>query len=320
METNHDSVIATSSYAKKEDMLHELLESSNRDNMPMSVMAIDGEIFSIRMGKKELMHGGAKPYYLKTDADHEGWQHSEIVMFPIVGPVKGYTITTEKGKHILDQHGISRSMPWTYEQTPAGRMFVQQNVDDNHPLVEFGNSKHSPGSPRPPYLLWRHPFRLTKEIYFNPGLQEVTIDFMVQNLGKEPMPYMVGWHPAFRLQGHQEAAVFKAYASQQATEPKHTYSFGDILEASKGDGELQLDGISRIEYAQTDNDPSNGFVLCSPTFKKMMLWTPYNLSGMFCIEPTTHFPHPDPKKPYFQDHDLFLQPGDRAKYRVQISG
>jgi hypothetical protein len=64
-----------------------------------------GELTSFKVAGIEYMH----------QKKSKGWGHTEIEMFPIIGPISknNYRVHTKKGDAILDQHGLLRELDYT---------------------------------------------------------------------------------------------------------------------------------------------------------------------------------------------------------------
>lgn len=148
----------------------------------------NSQMVSLKLKGEELFHGGGKPADLQEPGDAQGWQNSEIVMFPVIGPVKGDLLRFEGREYPMAQHGISRHLPWTIiEQRPDSIAFAQQYEGE----MPVPNSKIAVP------LRWPHSFTLEKRFSLRP--QGIDVTLSVTNDGAEQMRYMIGWHPAFRM-------------------------------------------------------------------------------------------------------------------------
>src|SRR5271156_1578589 len=78
------------------------------------VNTLNSELCELAYKDKQIMWGGGKPQGMKSEVElRDGaWQHSEIIMFPIVGSVKNSTISVSGTNYPMGQHGISRYIPF----------------------------------------------------------------------------------------------------------------------------------------------------------------------------------------------------------------
>jgi hypothetical protein len=86
-----------------------------------------GNIVSVICKGKKYFHGGGKPDYLKDDYDRLGWQNSELIMFPIIGPVENFQMEVCGQKYPMDQHGIARHLDFSQENLLADSAVFLQN-------------------------------------------------------------------------------------------------------------------------------------------------------------------------------------------------
>ncbi|MFC1497512.1 hypothetical protein ACFLS1_03440, partial [Verrucomicrobiota bacterium] len=223
-----------------------------------------------------------------------------LTMFPVVGPVKNFRIVTGDKVYALDQHGVSRYLPYRIEKLAGNTISFAQNHDG---IERIKNRKFGPGKDNPEYLVWPFGCFIRKEFELNKDRLDLKIT--VTNREKEIMPYMLGWHPAFRMQGAPDKAVFEAGDRE--------YSLDDIIEVKT----LILPGVGSAVYR--DRESGHGIEVSSVGFDNIMIWTPARNAGMFCIEPVTHEPCLSVDHDYFTS-DRFHKLGfeETAEYAVSI--
>jgi hypothetical protein len=129
------------------------------------------------------------------------------------------------------------------------------------------NSKF-PKRSRIEWLIW--PFDFTIEKTFSLTDEGAQISFRLQ--GERDMPYMFGYHPAFKLR--------TAQARVEAGD--RVVSLDEVLAA--GSKALLLENA--VEITLRDERP---LTLHTKGFGHMMLWT--EVPNMLCIEPITFYPY-----------------------------
>ncbi|MBW2991362.1 hypothetical protein KY348_06710 [Candidatus Woesearchaeota archaeon] len=284
-----------------------------KGGISVQVSRTDGQIVGISKDRVQFMHGGGLLDLLKTEEDKKGWQNSEIVMFPVVGPVKDYQVQIGKDTHPMDQHGISRILGFGNINVQPNMAFLTQ-IHDGKTLLP--NPKHEKDKTRPESLDWPFRYKLNKIIY--PESEEILkVRFYLKGPNKKNMPYMLGWHPAFKMHGPASEGVFYNLTNQS---PVHRVTLEEVIEASNSkEGALKLEGMRDIRYM--NRQAGRGISIYTTGFDHLMLWCPGKESGMFCIEPVTHIPSLEKQtKPHFTDKDTHnvLKRKEAEEYSVKI--
>ncbi|MCB9362077.1 hypothetical protein H6504_01455 [Candidatus Woesearchaeota archaeon] len=258
----------------------------------ISLMVHEGQLVSLMKGDIEFFHGAKKPEELKKQDDFEGWTQSEIVMFPLVGPAKAGLLELGEVTTPMDQHGLSRNMPWKIEHLTEAEIVLTQEYVEDTPII---NSKQ--GDEHPPMLSYPFGYRLEKRYSISEG--KFVAHFVIRNQSVHIMPYMFGWHPAFKL---DTSGAFTA---------RKVITMDEVREASK-EKALLLPGTESIVYEDADKR----LKMTTYGFGNMMLWTPG--VGNFCIEPLTYIPYNDhtgePKDTEYRT----LIPEEEAQFVVEI--
>ncbi len=215
-----------------------------------------GELSSYRLRGHEFIHQKGSP----------GWRSSDTEMFPLIGPTAeaDFQVKVDAGKAIQDQHGLLREMDYELisrsETTTVFRKLYTAGT-----LVR--NSKF-PAKSDEEWLEWPYDFEFQKE--FN--LMEDGLEVQFRISGPTGMPYMLGYHPAFKLQTEKP-------------------------EITVGDRSIKLEevlavGSRALEVPDTNNIrlKDKGLLeISTQGFKHFMLWT--EVSNMVCIEPITFYPY-----------------------------
>lgn len=274
-----------------------------KDNTKAVINPTNGQLFSISFNGEEFMHDG------KTD-----WSNSEIPMFPIIGEVANFQILIKDKqgaveKYSQDKHGIARNIPFIIkEQNPERVQLMQYYHGTNVVNPKAGSGKENPAN-----LRWLS-YRLKKDIgVFSNG---VNIDFKLINTSDQQMPYMFGWHPAFKRLGKVEECVFET-----ANKVFSALPLEKVIEASKVGAVIISEPLSINYYNKNTN---KGLTLTlGGKFRDAMLWTPSYNANMVCIEPITTSPIPSERERIFQrdisignDH---LKPGEITFFQTWIA-
>ena len=283
-----------------------------KGDVSVQISRADGQIVGISKGGVQFMHGGGLPDLLKTEEDKKGWQNSEIVMFPIVSRAKDYQVWIKEKSYPMDQHGISRILGFEKTGTQSDLASLIQRHDGRTLLP---NPKYEQDESRPEKLHWPFAYDIYKVILLKPD--RATIIFYLSGPNNKNMPYMFGWHPAFKMFGPPSEGVFFNLTNQTH---RHQIDLEEVIDAPKT-GALKIKGMREIHYINGAGGRGiSVYHKCG--FKNMMLWCPGEDSGMFCIEPVTHIPLPPEKqiKPHFTDNDTHdvLKRKEVKEFSVEI--
>lgn len=225
-----------------------------------STVVIDqGELISYSKYGEELIHQ-------KGD---RGWRNADTEMFPIIGPTEAndFIVNTSRGPAVQDQHGLLRELNYEMLSRTSSSADYLKSYDKNTPVL---NSKY-PEKSTEEKISWPYSFGFKKK--FNLTDDALSIYFEIK--GEPGMPFMLGYHPAFKLSG-------KNTESFQTTTKQMTLQ--DILDVgSIAFPALNADEISLIK--------KEGYHINISTkgFNNFMLWT--EVPNMVCIEPITAYPY-----------------------------
>lgn len=256
-----------------------MLTLKNKDRV---VILDKGELISYRVGEHEFIHQKGDP----------GWRNSDTEMFPIIGPTAeaGFRVHVPRGNAILDQHGHLREME--YELVEHSTTEARYRKDYIKGTV-ITNSKY-PEKSTAQRLIW--PFDFQFEKHFKLTDEHLTIKFIVS--GERDMPFMLGYHPAFKLHSKNPSIVAE----------NRVISLEEVLDA--GNRALEVDNCSEIvlKDAQELRIETEGF-------GHFMLWT--EVPNMICIEPITFYPYAVSQAELYQG---FLHlPSDEMHFTVKIA-
>jgi len=224
-----------------------------------SIVSVEaGELISYVKNGEELLHQIGSP----------GWKHTDTEMFPIVGGTvaNNYSISTPKGVSFQDQHGLLREM--NYEAlhcTENEAFFVKHYKAD----TKIRNSKF-PNNSTLEFMWWPYDFSFTKSFHLSNDFLEVRFEFE----SDEEMPFMLGYHPAFKLDG-AKTEKFKV--------GDEVFSFESVMKV--GDRAFPLLNCSEILMIK---DTGYSIQIKTTGFDNFMLWSP--VANMVCIEPISQYP------------------------------
>ena len=220
----------------------------------------------VKIDEGELVGYSAEGHEYIHQKGSPGWRNSDTEMFPIIGPTNeaNFRVTTPKGAAVQDQHGLLREMAYQLvSQTETKAVFRKQYVSG----TPIRNSKY-PSKSTEEYLSWPYNFEFTKsfEILEN-GLR---IQFKIT--AEEGMPFMLGYHPAFKLTS-ERASIKTA---------ERTIALQEVLDVgSRALPVMNCNSLTLVDVGE--------LIIKTEGFGNFMLWT--EVPNMLCIEPITFYPY-----------------------------
>ena len=216
----------------------------------------EGELVSYSAVGHEYIHQKGSP----------GWRNSDTEMFPIIGPTNeaNFRVTTPKGAAVQDQHGLLREMAYQLvSQTETKAIFRKQYVSG----TPIKNSKY-PSKSTEEYLFWPYNFEFTKS--FEISENGLRIQFKIT--AEEGMPFMLGYHPAFKLTS-ERASIKTA---------ERTIALQEVLDVgSRALPVMDCNSLTLVDVGE--------LIIKTEGFGNFMLWT--EVPNMLCIEPITFYPY-----------------------------
>ena len=250
-------------------------------NDSISVGIDKGELVSLKLDDYQYIHQKGAP----------GWQHSDTEMFPIIGPTDeaGHRVHVPRGNAILDQHGHLREMEYNLVNQSENSASYRKTYTKG---TIIGNSKY-PEKSTAQRLIWPFDFRFEK--HFELFEDDLRIQFTIA--GERDMPFMLGYHPAFKLKSSDPRVV----AGEK------TVQFQEILDAGSKAFEL-------ADCKQLVLEDERDLEISTEGFGQFMLWT--EVPNMLCIEPITYYPYAGPQT---ELHEGFIyQKGESMKFLVTL--
>ncbi len=215
-----------------------------------------GELVGYNVDGHEYIHQKGSP----------GWRSSDTEMFPIIGPTAEakFQVQTPRDIAVQDQHGLLREMEYELISQTETEVVFQKKYKAHAPVK---NSKYPEKSNRK-FLFWTYDFLFQKQFLLKESGLEIT--FIVS--GERDSPFMLGYHPAFKL--HSE--------NPEIVAGKERISLDDILEV----GSRAFEVPNCEEILLKDGKQLH---IKTEGFGNFMLWT--EVPNMVCIEPITFYPY-----------------------------
>jgi galactose mutarotase-like enzyme len=215
-----------------------------------------GELISYQVSGFEYMHQKGSP----------GWRNSDTEMFPVIGPTAeaGFRVHVPRGNAIQDQHGLLRELEYSLLSSTEN---TAQYIKSYKAGTVITNSKF-PDKSTAQLLIWPFSF----EFYKSFVLSENGLEINFRISGEKDMPFMLGYHPAFKLYTNSPTVIAG----------NRSITLESIMEA--GNRALEVADCQRIILKDQKE-------LCIKTegFRHFMLWT--EVPNMICIEPITFYPY-----------------------------
>lgn len=240
-----------------------------------------GELIGYRMDGYEYIHQKGSP----------GWRSSDTEMFPIIGPTAeaDFRVRTPKGEAVLDQHGLFRELDYELlERTEDSAVFLKSYEAG----TQVKNSKY-PEKSTEAYLSWPYDFRVRKEFVLDD--ESLRIHFHID--GEDEMPYMFGYHPAFRLEG----------PGTSIDTGQSIISLDEVLQA--GSRALEVPSCESVILRD-----KKSLAIDTKGFGHFMLWT--EVPNMICIEPITFYPYAVKQEDLHKGFDYLEKP---ARFEMRIT-
>ena len=239
-----------------------------------------GELVGYEVDGHEFIHQKGSP----------GWSSSDTEMFPIIGPVNeaDFRIQTSMGKAIQDQHGHLRQFPYELISSSDTEAVFKKTYTAG---MAVKNSKY-PGKSPEEWLSWPYSFQFEKKFDLRNDFLEITFSIS----GDADMPFMLGYHPAFKL--HSNHPIIKT-KNQEIT-------LNEVLAV----GSRALEVANHDEITLKDEKE---ITIKTKGFGHFMCWT--EVRNMICIEPITFYPYAVEQKSL---HKGFRNLMDREILKVSL--
>lgn len=220
-----------------------------------------GELVGYIVDGHEFIHQKGSP----------GWGSADTEMFPIIGPVSeaGFQVQVPRGNAIQDQHGLLRQFSYELVSVSDTEAVFKKSYRAGTPIK---NSKFPEKSSKQ-WLVWPYSFEFEKRFLLDENTLEITFSIS----GERDMPYMLGYHPAFKL-----------YSSNPIIRTdKKEISLNEVL--AVGSRALEVADCQEITLVDEKE-----MTIGTEGFRHFMCWT--EVPNMVCIEPITFYPYAVPQQ------------------------
>lgn len=242
---------------------------------------------------REVLHDGGMPADLREQPRHPAdWPNTEFVMLPPGKARDGVYVAGKRksDRYAIGQHGVPRHKQWTLESvTPHCVKYVMEHRA--HDIVY--NQKLKPHNDRDT-MMWPYSFRLEKEHALLPNA--LVSLFKLTNLNARPMPYAIGWHPAFAIP-----------ATGLSLEVPGAERYASIPE-DMNRGVLDTHAIITTNHYTID---------FTSDFGRLHLWRPKD-APFACVEPVTAPMLAEGYTTLLPPHGKILEPGASVVYNATI--
>ena len=116
------------------------------------------------------------------EVDETFWNRTSPVLFPIVGRLKNDSYTYKERSYSLPRHGFARDMEFSFDKRNEHQVIFELN--------ETETTKSS------------YPFSFKLLIAYTLMGNELVIEYFVRNQSDEVLPFSIGAHPAFAIDGN----------------------------------------------------------------------------------------------------------------------
>ena len=123
-----------------------------------------------------------KNYIWQVDETY--WNKTSPVLFPIVGRLKNDSFTYNGNSYQLPRHGFARNMEFSFDKKSEHQVIFELN--------ETEETKAN------------YPFDFKLLMAYTLMDNELVIEYFVRNQSDEVLPFSIGAHPAFSIEGNFE--------------------------------------------------------------------------------------------------------------------
>ncbi|WP_329806485.1 aldose 1-epimerase family protein [Flavobacterium facile] len=123
-----------------------------------------------------------KNYIWQVDETY--WNKTSPVLFPIVGRLKKDSFTYNGNSYQLPRHGFARNMEFSFDKK-----------SEHQVIFELNETEETKGN---------YPFDFKLLMAYTLMDNELVIEYFVRNQSDEVLPFSIGAHPAFAIEGNFE--------------------------------------------------------------------------------------------------------------------
>ena len=233
----------------------------------------------------QIKHAGAELCSLKNNENKEFmwngnpqfWGKHSPILFPVVGTLKNNSYSYNGKEYQLTRHGFARDMAFEVVQKTKNSVVFSLNSTEETKKM--------------------YPFEFELQIIYTLIENSLHVEYKVINKGTAPMPFSIGAHPAFSLEGN-----FENYSLEFEKDENLDYYLleNDLISNKKKQLELKNKKID-LNYKLFENDAlifksleSNSLTILENSkpflkvsfedFPSLGIWTKKD-APFLCIEP-----------------------------------
>ena len=225
-------------------------------------------VTSFRVGVRELLYLDAST----LDDSSKNVRGGIPLLFPSPGKLEGDAWSRGGRSGSLRQHGFARTSPWR----------VCARARSTAPAVRLALT--SDDATRAVY-----PFDFAVELTLTLAGTTLRLDHVVENRGKDPMPFAFGFHPYFLVHDKARAriatAATRAFDNVTKTEVPFT-GFEGRFDLTGDEVDVHLHDHGSTTSRLTLEDGASIAIEASPEYTRWVVWTQRG-KDFVCVEPWT---------------------------------
>ena len=267
---------------------------------------------------------GAELSSVKSSEGHEyiwqgeEWKKHAPVLFPICGGLLNSSFTYGTRAYPMEKHGFAR----------VSEFEAIEITDESLTLVLRSDEK----------TLEIYPFEFVLYAKYTIDGNTLKACYTVENAGKQIMPYMFGWHPAFTLDGTDEICSFYVDFGGKNQLMRHTLQHGPFVnpfytpyplkdgryylneeEIYANDTMIFRDVPTTVKLAG-GNQAHEITLSYSENLPFLCIWkAPTSSARYICLEPWSHVPADGETEENFLSRQMArLSPADKENYDYTV--
>lgn len=279
------------------------------DQLTVVVARHGAELQSLRWRPEDPSGGGSGEEHEVLWQAGPQWRRRAPVLFPTIGRVVDDEVVVDGRRYPMGQHGFARDLPFELLEASASRAVLRlQDDEETH--------RH-----------WPHPFALV--VAYEVSGASLSVRWTVTTPGDRPMPFSLGWHPAFRwpladgvakedhrvvFAEEESAPVRRVRATLLVPEPQPSPVTGRVLPLSEA---LFAEDAVVLEHLASRSlrlaGPGTPVVrLDLEGFPSLGVWSKPSGADLLCLEPWAGLPSPEGWQGEVADkpHSLSVAPGE----------
>ena len=137
------------------------------------------------------------------------WNKHSPVLFPICGALLDGKYIFKGREYPMGKHGFTREAEFSLVECTDSSLTLKLEASEQTLAI--------------------YPFEFSLTASFSLDENKLLTVFSIENCGKQIMPYMFGWHPAFTLAGKREIGSFYVDFGEKKALTRHTLQNGPFV-------------------------------------------------------------------------------------------